>query len=542
MKWIKNIVVVFVFFLLLGDLSGQTTTEPTLEDEELEVVKSFNATLSDADKKHTLPTLPPMDPDSERKTDYTIPPRLLTLEYDAPDIRPLAMRQEPTPKVYDLYAKLGIGYPISPYAQVIYNNHKIENLDLYAKLFHHSANNNGKVENQRFSESSAKVKGTFFLEKGLAIGAHAGFDLDNVYFYGYNDSDTSFAKTDVLQRFTTLDAGLDVSNSKPNELGIDYKAELGFYSLNDKFDVGETGISASASARKWIAEKHHIDLEINESFYNFKDTTSAINNVLSFSPSFSFGAGIFRAKAGVYLGISDEFVVMPDVEARLSILEGMVNIFGGWTGKIQENTFRTITNTNPFVNTPLGLKNSTIEQRYGGIRGKISTLSYEAKFTQSPIQNRPFFVNDSLDFKRFDVVYDEKVNLMNVHGMVTLEALQSLKVWFSGDYNIYNTLNEAAAWHLPTLAFNAGATYKLLKKLDLKGELFVASGVPYKNELGEKDNLNSMLDLNFGAEYTINEHFGAFANVNNLLSSKYQRWYRYPQYGMNFMVGVVMKL
>jgi outer membrane cobalamin receptor len=64
------------------------------------------------------------------------------------------------------------------------------------------------------------------------------------------------------------------------------------------------------------------------------------------------------------------------------------------------------------------------------------------------------------------------------------------------------------------------------------------NGLPYRTAAGEVDNLNALLDLSLSGEYTINEMFGAWLRVNNLLNNKRERFFQYPTIGTNLLVGV----
>jgi outer membrane cobalamin receptor len=49
--------------------------------------------------------------------------------------------------------------------------------------------------------------------------------------------------------------------------------------------------------------------------------------------------------------------------------------------------------------------------------------------------------------------------------------------------------------------------------------------------------MNPKIDINLGSTYTFNKTFSAFAQLNNLLNSKYQEFYGYEVQGLNFMLG-----
>ncbi|MCB0502437.1 MAG: TonB-dependent receptor, partial [Bacteroidetes bacterium] len=60
------------------------------------------------------------------------------------------------------------------------------------------------------------------------------------------------------------------------------------------------------------------------------------------------------------------------------------------------------------------------------------------------------------------------------------------------------------------------------------------------NESGNVEKLKGNVDLNFSASYLLNKNISFFAEVNNALSLKSERWYKYPGYGFLALGGVLV--
>ena len=103
------------------------SAQPDLEGSQVEIIKNFDAQLSEANKLYLTPNLPPLDTSSQQLV-YNLPTQTLLVEYPAPTIRPIAMKSESTPPTYKGYGKLGFGTPISPYAELSYFDKATENL------------------------------------------------------------------------------------------------------------------------------------------------------------------------------------------------------------------------------------------------------------------------------------------------------------------------------------------------------------------------------------------------------------------------------
>jgi len=50
--------------------------------------------------------------------------------------------------------------------------------------------------------------------------------------------------------------------------------------------------------------------------------------------------------------------------------------------------------------------------------------------------------------------------------------------------------------------------------------------------------IKGMADLNLGLEYRYTKVLSGFLNFNNLLGQRYYKWYNYPSYKFNMMLGV----
>ena len=536
-----NIRVLFIIFC--GLLTIQSWAQPTdLPSEEVDVEKKFNAILAQSEKYNTTPTLPPLDTMDVTTQTYSIPPKLLTLDYQPPVIRPLAMRRAPKLPVYRFYTKAGYGLPSMPYVDLRFNNGQSEQIDFNAQFFHHSANASQNVENQRFSDNKLALGATYFLEDGYAVNGHASYSLNGVHFYGY-DSEADSSTVDrelVLQRFSTIQAGAKFFNNEETRGDLNYRASLDVYNLSDRYDATELGVKAKLGFDKWVDE-HLFQATLTNQLVRFNDTLAQINNVLAFEPSFTLNTGIVSVKLGAYLGYDGQFVPRPDLEVAANLMDGKLVLFGGWNGSIQQNSFQTLTSTNPFLVSQLQLKNTRVQNRYAGVKGQFSQLGYEIRATQRPTQDLVLYLNDYAgDSTRFQVLYDT-VNIINLHGTVSATPIKGLDLLFSADYLIFNPQSQEAAWHLPPLTVNISAAYDIVQKVELKGALYVASGAPYQDALGTKQTLNTLFDVNFGASYQVNENFSLFLDANNLLSSKYQRWHRYPNFGVNVLGGVIVR-
>lgn len=559
MRYIK-----FLSFLLccLGAFHVAIAQED-LPSEEVEVIKDFDARLIETEKVEISPTLPKQENTTKTQV-YNIPPRSLQVEYLPPKIRPLAMRRDKLPKQYNGFYKLGYGIPSSPYIEGSYYTFYDKRLNVGGRFKHHSANFQN-VENQRFANNEAELKGTYFLGQGYAASGNIGYTADQVHYYGYNaalDADTLLGinREQVRQNFRTFNLGGQFFNGERTQGDINYKAGFNFYNRQDNFATSETGFDLNFGVTKWIAERHSLNIGISTDLTTYKDgdrgnadsLRQKLNNFY-LTPNFTYHADAFKVRIGANLAAVDgEFNFFPNVEASANVVGNKFTVFAGAKGNLRKNTMRSLTEYNPFIKTfgSLEIRNTDYNHFYGGIRGAFGAFSYKGQAGFKSAKNLALFINDYQDFitinntsdqvslNRLEVLYDD-VNIFNIQGNIGATLLKDLDVSATVSINAYDPEVQEKAWHLPLTEANFTARYKMLEeKLSLRGELFIANGVPYLREDGVADNLNLLSDLSVGAEYELTQNLSAFIDINNLLDNRRERWNSYDTYGLNVLLGI----
>ena len=518
-----------------------------LPDEEVTVLKNFEATLAESERIEILPELPPLDTSRQRQ-DYVLPNKHLQVDYLPPKIRPLAMRSDDVGEAYNGYLKFGAGIPTTFYGEGSYHFLANDQFDLGLDVKHHSARFK-TIEHQRFMTNQLQGTGTYYFDEGFATSALLGYTQDDVYYYAFNFNedlkDSVVQAADVLQRYATFDFEANLFNGERNVGDFNYDVGIDFYSLNDNYGSKERGFILDLMGRKWIGD-HSLDFLISTDFTNFEDTASQSLNNFYLQPAFTFHGDFLKVKIGANLvSHNDEFTLFPDIEASVNVIGSQLAAFAGWNGSLVKNTMRTLSDYNPYINTRLDLVNSNYQHYYGGIKGDVKVFQYTAHVGVKNINNLVLYVPDenpeSVIRDRFSMVLDSAL-IVNFEGAITITPYEGLQIIGTVNNNVYTLTEQEKAWGLPALTINGAVIYTTLEdKLRLKGELFMENGIPYINEQGQADNLNSLFDVSFGANYMVSENFGVFMDINNLANNKRERWLNYPTYGINALVGINLR-
>lgn len=552
---IKIKIAIAINLLAITAIVAQPGKKPAkdLEGENVEVIKDFDARLLDANKIDVTPSLPALDPTVKEQA-YNVPPKGVALKYAAPKLRPVGFKTETVPPDYNGYAKVGVGVPTSIYGEVGYGYSKGKS-DFKGWLRHHSANSKA-LDNQRFMNNDLFLSGISQVAPNTSVEGKIGYSFDDFYYYGYDhdNAQNNFTKEGSLQRFKTLDLGARLFNSEKTQTDLNFSVDPKFYSLKDNFASKETGFSMGLNATKWFAEKHALRLTIRPDFTWYDDTTKQQLHNIYIQPSFTFSHNIFRLKVGGnFVSHKDIFHIYPDMELNLRIWGDGLVIFGGWNGDLRKNSFRSLTEYNPFLGTdPLQnerivIKNTDFTQYFGGVKGNLGIAEYSAQLSYGKADDLAMFQNDwsgiatTGAWRRFKVLYDTtKIFSFGLAGK--LKIAKNLTITGTFNQSLMDPNYELHAWHLPRTEGNFGAILKLLDKdkLTVKANMYIADQLWYLDLTGP-DKTNALLDFSLGGHYQIAKNFGAFLDLNNLVNNKYQRWNQYPTYGLNILGGITVK-
>lgn len=535
-----------------------STSIITAQEEGTELLKPFKAKLAESVKKNSMPILPTLDTVGG-KNEYEVPEHIIALKYPDPVLRPLAMPNDAPAPANSFYAKAGFGYPISPNVELSYHNKQNKNIKFGVDFDHLSSQ--GNITNQNFSKTHFDLGATYFTPKGIATGAKLGFNLDANRFYGHNelsrilpDSLDIFpdslivSKDSVSQRFFEFFGNLHLFNSKVNQMQLNYTVDADFHVMNDKYGASEFVFAPKASVEKWLGsakQKHRIFADLNLNLANFNKDSIISRTLFNFHPGVDLNFGVFKATAAMNLGSSEKKAfILPDLKMKLSLSEGKFNVYAGWKGEMRINTFRSLSNYNPFIASNLDLRHTKYNDIFAGLSGNIKGIGYDFRASYAMSANMPLFLNDSTEnYLRFKVLYDS-LNIVSFKGALDFKMIKNLTVLAAVGYNIYSGGSISRAYHLPVFESNFTVMYRV-KQLLLKSEIYFNSGVPYFDLVSKTDkSLNSLFDLNISASYWFGEkkqNIGVFAEVNNILNNKNQRWYLYPQIGFNARAGFLVK-
>ncbi len=526
--------------LLIGFISTNCFAQKNgngIGNEEVIVVKEYEATIQDAQKINIQPDIPEVE-ETKPKLDYSIPQKdFKDVSFEPNPARPLSISKEKLEHYNSSFIKVGFGSQIMPLIQLAYNDNKTQNLKFGFSYDHLSAQP-FKVKNQSFSNDLAGAYVKFFPEK-LEIGADFTFHNYLTHFYG---TDSLYSEKQVRQQLRNYYASVYLKNAQKNKANIDFGQTLNFDYFQETFGhAHEWYMAGTTNFQKTIAEYHTITASFNFDVSELKskgDSPTLQRNLFTPMVGYAFNNDDWRAHAKFGLTIDGSkvfFVTNLHIEKRL--YEHALIAYLSYLRYDQKNSLSSYAYNNNFIQNSVSIKNSVTGDFGVGLKGTVQNFSYNVAFHLNQINNLPLFVNDSMDMKHFNVVYDSNTLIYNFHFEAGYNVREWLRFLVIGDYNGYQLKNNLYAWHDPNFTLTFRTKYIWKNKISATADIYgVTSSYALLPENTVKK-LSGTIDANLAVEYLFNKHLSFFISLNNIANIKYPPWYHYQTYGINGMIG-----
>jgi hypothetical protein len=509
--------------------------EGGIGNEDVVVVKEYEATIQDAQKINIQPNIPEIE-DKKPKLDYTIPVKeFKDISFEANPLKPIAISKEKLQAYNTSYVKIGFGSQLMPLVQFAYNDNKTKNLQ-FGILYDHLSAYGWDLKNQRFSDDKAGVYLKYFPKK-VEIGTAFNFRNYRTHFYG---TDSALTEKQARQVFRTYDATAYIKNAQKTKLDIDIKQTLNFNYFQEIYGgAHEWYMAGQTDFLKSFLKYHSITASFNFDVSGLKNDSLTLNRTI-FTPMVGYGFNNDDWKAHANFGIAIDgklpiFVCNLHLEKRL--FEHSIIAYTEYVRSDQKNSLNAFAQTNNYIQNYVAIKNSTVGDFALGLKGTIENFSYNIAFHLVQDIRMPLFINDSTDMKRFIVVYDSNAIIYNAHFEAGYNAKEWLRFSVFGDYNAYQLKNNSEPWHLPAFKTTFRTNYIWKDKISVTLDLYGITSSQALLPEATIAKIKGTADVNIGAEYLFNKHLSFFATLNNIANFKYQQWYNYPGYGINGMIG-----
>lgn len=445
---------VFVVGIVLGVGSAKVYAQNKDLNKEVNVVGVYDPIITDADKLLLPTTADEQLLNVKEKYTYSVSQKDIKSSFA---LKPIAAAKISTQTYEDpqwFYARLGLGFPLQPVADLYINNLKPDDLSVGLFYNHRSIWSSIKNDNgPSIPIDEMKHGGGVYLMKyfdNLSLGIKAGLNQHQVLFYGYDTEIHSlgqlpnfkFNKDSLQQTYTGfyVKAGLESNNKDKNSFRYALNLIADIYGDNgkSKFDIDrmfamkENTFGGVLNLGKKMGS-HDIQLDGNINMYvrnlyfnpmynSFRATDRALfgwlyqslfhqgagvdtaNNRMIFNvhPSYNFETGKFLINAGVkFTGYKAKENMEARVFPMLNVLFRAADEFIPYArmgGGIDMNDYQSIASENPFITPGINMimkpTQRTLEVQ-GGFMGSISKMFSYNLYTKYSLMKDYYFFGEN---------------------------------------------------------------------------------------------------------------------------------------------------
>ena len=528
-----------------------------LSPDTFKVVKEYQPTLIDANKIDFEPVL---DDDLKIQLDlkYSFINKQLPVSFQVDRIEPAKIKGEPLVKLYNGYARLGVGNALLPFGEVYYNNSRSKEFSIggHARYFNMGEVNN--IEGIQNQDLHVELFGQRFWKRNT-LSSQVSFDRQDFNYYGYYNlsnpnSRVELPKTDLEQYYNRVAAQVALKTTKQDSFNLRHSGDIRYELTTNAMNHQEHNVVLNANLSQFKnSELYNLDIMVDYNQYQFNQNSTIIGlkpQVSTIGEKFRINAGL-----GVFIDADTEadFHFYPIAEVKYNIVEDIIVPYVGVNGEKRRVNYASITKENLFVANNIELRNTNEKfNLYGGVRG---TLSKKLSFNLSGAFRRTaddyLFIqvadtNRTLS-KEFYAVYDE-IDELSFKGEMAYRINEKITLYGQANYFIFETTNEAEAWHRPDVKASISGEYNLKDKIIVKtdlifwGEQFARGEANLDVNGGIIDynvvKMKSIFDANLNVEYRYTKRLSAFAQFNNIGGVNFEKYKDYPTQGFNVLGGL----
>lgn len=296
------------------------------------------------------------------------------------------------------------------------------------------------------------------------------------------------------------------------------------FRVNASVYAGNYLFTSSGGSQQWVNSKASVEYR----------------KLLDFSTHITANAGL----AYVSDGFSNRIYFTPELKVRYNLKDAIV-ITGRAFGAPEMTSALGHHQVNRFLNHQTALKHSYTSGVFGeiafqGIEGNriFGGISYELTKDYAYYQRTNQNVGAAQTFGFYEVNF-AKATIFELFGGITQQLVPE-KFWF--DARFYARRPKLAnAGDIPfeeRLGVNGSFSYKPISKLKVTSW---AEFIDKRVAPSATEDLKAFVLLNAGAEYQINNRFGVYVKVLNILGQKYEIWEGYQERPLQAFGGLTFK-
>lgn len=340
-------------------------------------------------------------------------------------------------------------------------------------------------------------------------------------------------------------------------VGIDYTNFSQKYGLSEAIDgLTEHTVHGVVDINTILGTSQKVGVMADVNYYAISSPMDTYENKMvgTLSPYFRVEGSNWDLLLGARMMFStgdfNKVFFSPNIAANVVIAD-KTTFYAKADGHVRSNSFYELSQANRFANPyASGPTSRNWLDAIVGVKSGVAPGFWFDVFGGYEITDDHVFFIPSSDISN---EFGQAMNLLNLDakrlffGASLKYAYQQLfEFTLKGVYSNWDTepgdawdgpMPDFKAYGMPGFEFNAGITVRPIERLAVAADYYLANGryISYQFDDEKMDNIN---ELNVTATYTLNNTFGIYAKLNNLLFQKYELYYGYPTQGFNAMFGI----
>lgn len=542
---------------LVSLIANSSIAQTQLPPDTFKVVKEYEPTLIDANKINFDPVI---DDDLKIELDlnYSFISKQLPVKFQVEPILSAKIKGEPLVKLYNGYARLGVGNALLPFGELYYNNSRSKEYSFGGHVRYYNmaeVNNIEGIDNQCLH---AELFGKRFWKRNT-LSSTISFDRQNFNYYGYYKLDNpqnrvELQKQDLEQYYNRFSAQVALKTTKQDSFNLRYSGDIRYELTTNAMNHQENNVVLNANLSQFKnSELYNLDILVDYNQYQFNKNST----IIGIKPQVSTIGEKFRINAGLGIFIDADsqadFHFYPIAEIKYNVIDNILVPYIGINGEKRRVNYASITKENLFVANDIELRNTNEKfNLYAGVRGTLSKkLSFNLSGSFKRTTDDYLFVqvadtNRALS-KVYYAVYDE-IDELNFKGEMAYQVNEKITLYGQANYFIFETIDQAEAWHRPDVKASISGAYNLRNKIILKtdlifwGEQFARgeANLDVNNTIIDYNvvKLKSIFDANLNVEYRYTKRLSAFVQFNNIGGINFEKYKDYPTQGFNVWGGL----
>jgi hypothetical protein len=588
----KNNVKILCVAVFLGgafSLSAQEDKKKEL-NREMTLEREFDPTVQDANKVNTLPEV--KEP-VVKKTPIDFSTYTTALEPDK-ELTTLPSGKIDTDIAFNKrrgYFNFGGGTYLNLNGDLGYHILSTEKDRLGVWFSHRSTNGNVKylqIDEKQKAKVNDNIGGLdfkhVFAKNILELGAKYGYSTFNYYGLPYMQYTSQEDLSKILNGFDRdtnqgeQTVAFNLGLSSKEERGFLYEFNVGYTNFSRKYGllvdmdgIKQNTVDVDLDLSAGFNGNMRVGLEgkvgysaYSDIMYEGEDFSEYENSVdIALSPYYKVEGENWGIKLGAKLlytryGDEGKISAAPNVEANVTVAD-KTQLYLNADGGLISNTAYDISRSYRYINPILGIEPSinNLDARVG-IKSGVAPGFWFDIYGGYNITNDDFLLStqyyddfaDDLSAGFYNALLAQRYDTKRFFVGVNLKYAYQETVEFGlkGQYNgwtvklpddLSDTDLSLKAFGKPDTEINASVTLRPFKGLSASLNYYLGTGrytdIIEGNSFMKMKNIN---ELNLTGNYTLNDTFGIYLKLTNVLCQKYDIYYGYPAQSIGAMVGI----